>query len=46
MEEWSYEDRNYNRIYEDEEEFEEDITDISAEDLREWCNSAAGIDNN
>lgn len=34
----------YGDEYED--EFEEDITDISAEDLREWCNSAAGIDNN
>lgn len=25
---------------------EDEVTDISAEDLKEWCNSAAGIDNN
>ena len=25
---------------------EDEIVDISSEDLREWCNSAAGIDNN
>ena len=25
---------------------EDEIADISSEDLKEWCNSAAGIDNN
>lgn len=25
---------------------EDEIVDISSEDLKEWCNSAAGIDNN
>lgn len=25
---------------------EDEVVDISSEDFREWCNSAAGIDNN
>ena len=25
---------------------EDEIADLSSEDLKEWCNSAAGIDNN